>query len=70
MHLFRHADKKFNESRQKDKRGDFYIFRDESRNFSILVKIDNVLYFKDKKKIFFPFINEFFRRYNHHKSII
>ena len=48
----------------------FYIFRDESRNFSILVKIDNVLYFKDKKKIFFPFINEFFRRYNHHKSII
>lgn len=48
----------------------FYIFRDESRTFSILVKIDNVLYFKDKKKIFFPFINEFFRRYNHHKSII
>lgn len=48
----------------------FYIFRDESRNFSILVKIDNVLYFKDKKKIFFPFINEFFRRYNLHKSII
>lgn len=48
----------------------FYIFRDESRNFSILVKIDNVLYFKDKKNFFFPFINEFFRRYNLHKSII
>lgn len=48
----------------------FYIFRDESRTFSILVKIDNVLYFKDKKNFFFPFINEFFRRYNLHKSII